>query len=115
MAKGEIQWKIPLGVLDKLMPFPLPLRLGTPVAGGPIVTAGGLIFMGATLDERFRAFDIDTGEELWQVATPTTANATPMTYMANGRQFVVIAAGGHMFQYAQGVSDYLLAYALPAE
>ena len=115
MAKGEIQWKVPLGVLDKLMPFPLPLRLGTPVAGGPIVTAGGLIFMGATLDERFRAFDRDTGEELWQVATPTTANATPMTYMADGRQFVVIAAGGHMFQYAHGVSDYLLAFALPAE
>ena len=115
MVKGEIRWKVPLGVLDKLMPFPLPLKFGTPFAGGPIVTAGGLIFIGATVDERFRAFDRETGAELWQVAMPTTANATPMTYMADGRQFVVVAAGGHMFQYPDKISDYLLAYALPGQ
>jgi quinoprotein glucose dehydrogenase len=56
---------------------------------------------------------VETGEELWKVALPTTANATPMTYMADGRQFVVVAAGGHMWQYPKGIDDYLLAYALP--
>jgi len=113
MAVGEIKWKVPFGVLDKLMPVPIPLNFGTPSAGGPIVTAGGLIFIGATSDSRIRAYDIDTGEELWQVKAPTSAQATPMTYTANGRQFVVFAAGGHSWYYAQGIDDYLLAYALP--
>ena len=113
MAVGEIKWKVPFGVLDKLMPVPIPLKLGTPSAGGPIVTAGGLIFIGATSDSRIRAYDIDTGEELWQVQAPTSAQATPMTYSVNGRQFVVFAAGGHSWYYAQGIDDYLLAYALP--
>lgn len=113
MAVGEIKWKVPFGVLDKLMPVPIPLKFGTPSAGGPIVTAGGLIFIGATSDSRIRAYDIDTGEELWQVKAPTSAQATPMTYAVNGRQFVVFAAGGHSWYYAQGIDDYLLAYALP--
>jgi len=113
MAMGEIKWKVPLGVLDKLMPVPIPLKWGTPSAGGPIVTAGGLIFIAATADSRFRAFDLDTGEELWQDHMPTSGMATPMTYEVNGRQFVVIAAGGHSWYYPQGVDDYLLAYALP--
>jgi quinoprotein glucose dehydrogenase len=113
MVEGSIRWSVPLGTLDKLMPVPIPLEFGTPVAGGPVVTAGGLVFIGATLDERLRAFDVETGEELWKVALPTTANATPMTYMADGRQFVVVAAGGHMWQYPKGIDDYLLAYALP--
>ncbi len=113
MSVGEIKWKIPFGVLDKVMPMPLPLKWGGPLAGGPIVTAGGLIFIGATADSRFRAFDIDTGMELWQDRMPTSAMATPMTYERGGRQYVVIAAGGHSWYYTRGVSDYLLAYALP--
>ena len=113
MAVGEIKWKVPFGVLDKLMPVPVPLNWGTPSAGGPIVTAGGLIFIGATSDARVRAYDIDTGEELWQDRMPTSAMSTPMTYEANGRQFVVIAAGGHSWYYPNGIDDYLLAYALP--
>ena len=76
------------------MPVPVPLNWGVPSAGGPIITAGGLIFIGATADSRFRAYDIDTGEELWTDMMPTSAMATPMTYEADGRQFVVIAAGG---------------------
>jgi quinoprotein glucose dehydrogenase len=115
MQRGEIKWKVPLGVLDKLMPVPIPLKLGTPHAGGPIVTAGGLIFIGATIDERFRAYDIETGEQVWQAKLPTTANATPMTYVVDGRQFVVVAAGGHMFQYPQKTGDWLIAYALPED
>jgi quinoprotein glucose dehydrogenase len=106
MAVGEIKWKVPFGVLDKLMPVPIPLDFGTP-------SAGGLVFIGATSDARIRAYDIDTGEELWQFKAPTSAQATPMTYMVNGRQYVVFAAGGHSWYYAQGINDYLLAFALP--
>jgi len=107
------RWRFPLGTLAKLMPIPLPLPYGTPLAGGPTVTAGGLVFIGASSDEKFRAFDIDTGEKLWEVDTPASAMATPMTYAIDGRQFVVVAAGGHMFKGFQNISDYIVAYALP--
>ncbi len=113
MAAGEIKWKIPFGRLDKLMPFPIPLNLGGPSAGGPIVTASGLIFIGATPDNRLHAYDIETGEELWEHLAPTSAMSTPMTYEADGRQFVVFAAGGHSWYDAKGIDDYVLAYALP--
>ena len=113
VAMGEIKWKVPFGLLDKLMPVPIPLNWGAPSAGGPIITGGDLIFIGATSDSRIRAYDIDTGEELWQTRMPTSAMASPMTYEIEGRQFVVIAAGGHSWYYAFGVDDYLLAYALP--
>jgi quinoprotein glucose dehydrogenase len=113
LAAGTIRWTVPLGTLDTLMPLPLPLKFGAPGIGGPIVTAGGLIFIGATADERFRAFDIDTGEELWSARLPTSAMATPMTYSTGGRQYVVIAAGGHHAYYRRKVGDWLLAFALP--
>ena len=100
-------------MIDKLAPIPLPLKLGTPTSGGPIVTAGDVIFIGATMDERFRAFDRRTGEELWVADTPTAAMSTPMTYEADGKQHVVIIAAGHMWQYPQKISDWLIAYALP--
>lgn len=113
LATGETRWRVPLGVLDKLVRLPLPLRWGTPTSGGPIVTAGGLVFIGATMDERFRAFDVETGEELWETTTPTAAMATPMTYQVAGRQFVVVAAGGHMWQYSFKIGDSLVAWRLP--
>jgi len=114
LEKGEIIWEKPLGYLDKLMPFPLPLEFGTPVSGGGIATAGGLAFIGAAYDERFRAFDLRTGEKVWEVDTPYSANATPMTYAANGRQYVVVSAGGHSWSpLAKG--DMVIAYALPDE
>ena len=109
----QTQWRFTLGTLAKLMPVPLPLPLGTPLAGGPTTTAGGLVFIGASADEKFRAFDIDTGEKLWEVTTPASAMATPMTYQVDGRQFVVVAAGGHIVAGFRNVSDYLVAYALP--
>jgi quinoprotein glucose dehydrogenase len=115
MVSGEIRWKIPFGRLDKLMPFPIPLNLGGPSAGGPIVTASGLIFIGATPDDRVHAYDIETGEELWEMPAPTSAMATPMTYEVDGRQYVVFAAGGHSWYDAKGVDDYVLAYALPVK
>jgi quinoprotein glucose dehydrogenase len=112
LDSGLVRWRRTLGVLDKLMPVPIPLPWGTPNSGGPIVTDSGLVFIGATMDERFRAFDAQTGEQLWATETPSASMATPMTYQAEGRQFVVIASGGHMWQYAFKISDYLLAYAL---
>jgi quinoprotein glucose dehydrogenase len=113
LEQGTIKWRVTLGVLDKLMPVPVPLKWGTPSAGGPIATAGGVVFIGATMDERFRAFDVETGEQLWETQTPTSNMATPMTYRVNGRQYVVIASGGHMWQYGMKISDWLVAYALP--
>jgi quinoprotein glucose dehydrogenase len=113
MAEGEIKWKVPFGRLDKLMPFPIPLNLGGPSAGGPIVTAGGLIFIGATPDNRLHAYDIETGTELWTWKGPTSAMSTPMTYELDGRQYVVFTAGGHSWYDAKGVDDYVLAFALP--
>ena len=113
MAEGEILWEQPLGLVDKLAPVPIPLRWGTPYAGGPIATGGGLVFIGATADERFRAYDTETGELLWEFEGPTSANATPMTYMAGGRQYVVVATGGHNWVYPYKKGDSVVAYSLP--
>ena len=113
MAAGEILWEVPLGLVDKLSPIPLPLRWGTPFAGGPIATGGGLVFIGATADERFRAYDTETGELLWEFEGPTSANATPMTYMAGGKQYVVVATGGHNWVYPFKKGDSVIAYSLP--
>jgi quinoprotein glucose dehydrogenase len=114
LAAGEIRWTVPLGSIDKLAPFPLPpLTWGAPISGGPIATAGGLVFIGATGDARLRAFETETGKEVWSTALPTSAHANPMTYRAGGRQFIVVAAGSHMFINAGTIDDYLVAYALP--
>jgi quinoprotein glucose dehydrogenase len=85
---------------------------GTPNLGGPIVTAGGLVFVAAALDDYLRAFDVDTGAELWKGRLPAGGQATPMTYEVNGRQYVVIAAGGHG-KLGTKRGDYVVAFALP--
>jgi quinoprotein glucose dehydrogenase len=113
MNKGEINWSVPLGVIDRIARMPIPLKWGTPLAGGPIVTASGLIFIGSTTDRRLRVFSTDTGKELWQIDLPSSAHATPMTYEVDGRQYVVIASGGHAMLDAWEIDDYLLAFALP--
>ncbi len=93
------------------MPVPLPLELGTPNAGGTIITGGGLAFIAASADDKFRAFDVETGEVLWTTLLPAGGQATPMTYAVDGQQYVVIAAGGHaLFQTTPG--DYVIAFAL---
>jgi len=109
----EVLWRIPLGTLEGLMPFPLPLEFGTPLSGGPMTTATGVVFIGASSDERFRAFNTDTGELLWEAKVPAPAQANPMTYEIDGRQYVVVAAGGHMFTGFNNVNDYVVAFALP--
>ncbi len=114
LQAGEIIWQTALGSLDTLMPIPLPLKWGTASFGGPMVTAGGLVFIGATQDDRLRAFDLLSGEERWSATLPTGAFAMPMSYAVNGRQFIVIAAGGHPFIYPKP-GDHLLAFALPRE
>jgi len=107
--KGEIVWKVPLGSVDELK-----AKTGTPNLGGSIVTAGGLVFIGATTDARFRAFDAKTGKQLWVTDLEASAHATPMTYLGrkSGKQFVVIAAGGGGY-FRGKVSDTLAAFSLP--
>ena len=91
---GEYAWKIPLGEYPELAAKGL-RNTGTENYGGPLVTAGGLLFIGATnFDKKFRAFDKSTGDLLWETTLPFAGNATPITYELDGRQFVVIAAGG---------------------
>jgi quinoprotein glucose dehydrogenase len=90
---GEIKWQVPLGEYAELTARGIP-PTGTENYGGPVVTASGLIFIGATADEMIRAFDKRTGRILWQAKLPFSGNATPSTYTANGRQYVVISAGG---------------------
>src|SRR5688572_28197084 len=107
---GEIKWKVPLGEYPKLKARGIP-PTGTENYGGPLVTAGGLIFIGATADETFRAFDQHTGAILWQAALPFGGNASPSTYRINGRQFVVISAGGAKSGRPAGGS--IVAFALP--
>jgi quinoprotein glucose dehydrogenase len=83
--------------------------------GGPIVTAGGLVFIAGTIDPFIRAFDIETGKEIWKMKLPTSGAATPMTYCARtgGKQFLVIAAGGHSKVEEEAQSDAVVAFALP--
>ena len=90
----------------------LPITIGTPNNGGPVVTAGGVIFIAATTDNRFRVISAATGDVLFEHELPGGGQATPMTYEANGRQFVVIMAGGHHFMETP-IGDALVAFALP--
>src|SRR6267378_1538754 len=105
LNSGGIAWNVPLGTMGETP------NLGSVNLGGPIVTASGLVFIGATLEHTIRAFDVETGRELWKATLPAGARATPMTYEAGGRQFVVIAAGGGG---PFGAGDAIVAFALPA-
>jgi quinoprotein glucose dehydrogenase len=103
---GKRLWDVPLGTLIPGQ------QTGAINLGGPIVVAGGLVFTAAAMDPHLHAFDIDTGHELWSYELPASAQSTPMTFVLNGRQYLVIAAGGHgKLGTTQG--DYLLAFALP--
>lgn len=110
LNKGTIEWSVPLGELAELTKRGLP-PTGTENYGGPVVTAGGLLFIGATQDEKFRAFDKKTGKVLWETKLPAGGYATPATYLANGRQYVVIAAGGGKMGTPSG--DAYVAFTLP--
>jgi len=113
LDSGEILWQEPFGTLANLAPWPVSLMKGGIEMGGPMVTASGLVFIAASFDGRFRAIDIGDGRELWHDELPSSGNAVPMSYVTGGRQFVVIAAGGHWASPAPA-GDALVAYALPA-
>jgi quinoprotein glucose dehydrogenase len=113
LKTGEYLWKINLGEFPELAAQGM-TNTGSENYGGPIVTAGGLLFIGATnFDKKFRAFDKSTGELLWQTTLPFAGNATPITYAVNGRQYVVIAAGGGKDPKSKSGGVYV-AFALPA-
>jgi quinoprotein glucose dehydrogenase len=117
LASGDIVWEVPLGNTRDLAPWPVWLilgEMGVPNLGGPITTGGGLTFIGATTDAYVRAFNTATGELIWKDRLPASAQATPMTYRLSpeGKQFVVIAAGGHMLLGTKA-GDALVAYTLP--
>ncbi len=107
---GELKWKVPLGEYPELTARGIP-PTGTENYGGPVVTAGGLVFIAATADETIRAFDKDTGQVLWRAPLPFGGNATPSVYMVDGRQYLVISAGGAKSGRPAGGS--LVAFALP--
>jgi quinoprotein glucose dehydrogenase len=107
---GEYRWRIPLGEFPALTARGL-APTGTELYGGPIVTAGGLVFIAAAQDEKLRAFDKATGKLLWDAKLPAAGYATPSTYAVGGRQFVVIAAGGG--KLGSKSSDTYVAFALP--
>ncbi len=113
MATGTIRWQVPLGSLSPGDPA---VPLGTPSLGGPIVTAGGLVFIAGTMiDPSLRAFDVESGKEIWKAQLPTSGGATPMTYQTRkgGKQFLVIAAGGHRGVTEEPQKDSIVAFTLP--
>ncbi len=112
LVSGRVLWVSTLGTTRDTAPFPLWLPYGAPNLGGSIVTAGGVVFIGATTDKFLRGFDAATGEEIWSQRLPFTANATPLSYRLrkDARQFLVIAAGGHGWSQP---GDALIAFALP--
>ncbi len=114
-STGEIAWQVPLGQFPGTEKMPELQTSGSIALGGPIATAGGLVFTAGTLEAAIYAFDARTGERLWTGSLPTSARSTPMTYLGrDGRQYVVISAGGHGAPIGPPLGDYLVAFALPA-
>ena len=109
LNEGEILWQVPLGEYDELTARGIP-KTGTENYGGPVITTGGLIFIAASKDEHIRAFDKQTGEEVWKYKLPAGGYATPSTYMVDGVQYLVIASGGDKMGTAKG--DSYLAFKL---
>lgn len=110
LKTNQIVWKKRIGTVRDSSP--LPFKMGMPMLGGPMTTAGDVFFIGATADNYIRAFSTNTGEKLWQARLPAGGQATPMSYAVNGKQYVVIAAGGHG-SFGTKLGDYIIAYALP--
>jgi quinoprotein glucose dehydrogenase len=114
MDTGHIKWQIPFGRVRRYgITFPASFGWGSAILGGPMTTRGGLVFMAASMDRKIRALDIETGEELWSADLPFAGMAVPMSYMANGKQYIVIAAGGNRRTFTEE-GDALVAFALPS-
>ena len=112
LRSKRLLWQVPLGTTEDIMPLGVALQTGTPNFGGPVATAGGVVFIGAALDHYLRGFDMRTGAELWRGRLPAAGIATPMTYVWKGRQYVVVAAGGYGDAGVK-TSDAIVAFALP--
>ncbi len=112
LVAKKIVWEMPLGSIRKMAPVPIDWHLGTPGAGGPLVTAGGLVFIGYSLDDTLRAFDLETGETLWEADLPAAGTAVPVSYEVDGEQYIVMPAGGHSM-YGSTTGDSVVAYKLP--
>jgi len=112
MSTGSIRWEIPLGTIPQLGMIPKSTEWGSINLGGSMVTAGGLVFIAAGMDTYLRGFDVETGKELWKAELPASAQAAPMTYQVNGKQYLVICAGGHG-KLGTKMGDSVVAFALP--
>ena len=113
LTTGKVLWQHKNGTVRDQSPIPLPFKMGVPNLGGPIMTAGGVAFLSGTLDNYVRAYDVNSGKQLWQSRLPAGGQATPMTYRGDdGRQYVLVVAGGHG-SLGTTAGDYVLAYALP--
>jgi len=113
MKDGTIKWQVALGSMQYFGGGHESVPPGSIGFGGPIVTASGLAFIAGTFDPYIRAFDVETGKELWKAQLPASGNATPMTYSLKGRQYLVIAAGGHPKITEEALSDAVVAFTLP--
>ena len=111
LSNGQLKWEVPLGMMLDPDKYPDAVNWGSINIGGAITTASGLVFVAATMDGFFRAFNIENGELLWSAKLPAGGQATPMTYVWEGKQYVVIAAGGHG-KFGTKLGDYIVAYAL---
>lgn len=113
LRTGEVMWLHRNGTVRDQMPkfLPIPFPMGAASLGGPLITAGGVMFYSGTLDNYLRAYDVTTGRQLWQSRLPAGGQATPMTYRVGGRQMVVVAAGGHG-SFGTTAGDAVVAYAL---
>lgn len=112
LRTGTLHWKHKNGTVRDMSPLPLPLKMGVPGIGGPIITRGGVAFLAATVDDYFRAYRVTDGEQLWEQRLPAGGQATPMTYLnSQGEQMVVLVAGGHG-SLGTTIGDYVLAYKL---
>jgi quinoprotein glucose dehydrogenase len=119
LQSGAIRWQVPLGTVRDIAPVPLPIRFGIPNLGGPLTTASGLVFIAAAMDDYLRAFDVETGEELWKARLPAGGQATPMSYRVeigsgpeSAAQFIVVAAGGNS-RAGTRLGDSVVAFSLP--
>ncbi|MES5046986.1 glucose/quinate/shikimate family membrane-bound PQQ-dependent dehydrogenase [Rhizobium nepotum] len=113
LRTGDIAYKHKNGTVHDMTPLPLPFKVGVPGIGGPMITKGGVAFLGAAVDNYLRAYDLTTGKQLWEARLPAGGQATPMTYaLDGGKQYVVMVAGGHG-SVGTKPGDYVIAYTLP--
>ncbi len=112
LNRGTVKWQVPLGWMPEFDKVPGGHTWGSFNLGGALLTETGLVFIAGTYDQHLRAFDIETGRELWSAALPAGAHALPMTYVVDGRQYIVLVAGGHDRLHST-MGDYVLAFTLP--